>query len=101
MGASWEGFALEEVLRVFEPAQPCFWSVHGGAEVDLVFQHQGRRLGFEMKFSEAPGLAPSMRRARKDLKLDHLWVIHPGPHAYPMEEGISALPLSLVPTLGT
>jgi predicted AAA+ superfamily ATPase len=101
VGASWEGFALEEVLRVFEPAQPCFWSVHGGAEVDLVFQHQGRRLGFEMKFSEAPGLTPSMRRARQDLKLDHLWVIHPGPHAYPMEEGISALPLSLVPTLGT
>ena len=93
VGASWECFAIEQVLQAFEPAQPCFWSTHGGAELDLVFLHQGRRLGFEVKFTEAPRVTASMRTARAELRLDHLWVVHPGPHGFPMEEGITATPL--------
>ena len=93
MGASWEGFAIEQVLRVFEPSQAYFWSTHGGAEVDLLFMHQGRRLGFEVKFTEAPRITASMRSASATLNLDHLWVIYPGAHEYPMEAGITALPL--------
>lgn len=93
VGASWEGFALEQVLRAFEPAQPYFWGTHGGAELDLVFMHQGRRLGFEIKFNEAPRITASMRTARTDLKLDHLYVVHPGAHGFPMEQDITAVPL--------
>lgn len=91
VGASWEGFALEQVLRVFEPSQAYFWSTHSGPELDLLFTHQGRRVGFEFKFNEAPVLSPSMKTAQDLLRLDHLWVIHPGPHSYPMAKGISAL----------
>jgi predicted AAA+ superfamily ATPase len=93
VGASWEGFAIEQVLRVFEPSLPCFWSIQSGAELDLVFLHGGKRLGFEVKFTEAPKVTASMRSAKATLKLDHLWVIHPGRHAFPMDEGISALPV--------
>lgn len=93
VGASWEGFAIEQVLQAFEPSQPYFWSTQGGAEVDLLFLHQGRRLGFEVKFSEAPRVTGSMRTAAKDLALDHLWVIYPGTHRFPLDEGITALPL--------
>ena len=94
VGASWEGFAVEQVLRMFEPSQAYFWSTHGGAELDLVFLHQGQRLGFEIKFTEAPRTTASMRTAKADLRLDHLWVIHPGAHRFPMAEGITALPLA-------
>jgi len=94
VGASWEGFAIEQILRTFQHAQAYFWSTHGGPELDLFFMHQGRRLGFEVKFSEAPRLTASMRVASADLRLDHLWVVHPGPHRFPMAEGITALPLS-------
>ena len=93
VGASWEGFAIEQIIEAFEPAQPCFWSTHGGAELDLVFMHGGRRLGFEVKFTEAPRITVSMRTAKAELGLDHLWVIHPGAHGYPMDEGMTALPL--------
>ena len=93
VGASWEGFAIEQTLRAFQPSQPCFWATQGGAEVDLVFQHRGRRLGFEVKFAEAPRLTASMRHAVETLKLDQLWVLHPGEHAFPMEDRIAALPV--------
>lgn len=93
VGASWEGFAVEQVLRAFEPAQPYFWSIHGGAGLDLVFMHKGKRLGFEIKFTEAPKITASMQTAKADLRLDHLWVVHPGAHGFPMEDGITAIPL--------
>jgi hypothetical protein len=97
VGASWEGFAIEQILGLFRPAQPGFWSNHSGPELDLVFLHRGRRLGFEIKFTEAPRVTPSMRHARQTLKLDHLWVVYPGADPWPMDEGITALPLSRLP----
>ena len=56
--------------------------------------HRGRRLGFEVKFTEAPRLTASMRAAKAELKLDHLWVLYPGEDRFPMEEGITAMPIS-------
>ena len=64
--------------------------------MDLVFMHQGRRLGFEIKFTEAPRLTTSMRTAKAELGLDRLWVVHPGAHGFPMAEGITAIPLGEV-----
>jgi hypothetical protein len=99
VGASWQGFALEQVLRAFVPSQPYFWSTHGGAELDLLFMHQGRRLGFEFKFNEAPTVTASMKHAKADLELEHLWVVHPGAHAFPMDENITAIPFGQVHAL--
>ena len=96
VGASWEGFAIEQVLRAFQPSQAYFWSTHSGAELDLIFMHQGKRLGFEVKFTEAPKTTASMRTAKSDLQLDHLWVVHPGAHRFPMEEGMTAIPLARI-----
>ncbi len=98
-GASWEGFALEQVLRAFTPSQPYFWSTHGGAELDLLFMHKGSRLGFELKFNEAPTVTASMKHAKSDLKLAHLWVVHPGAHEFPVDENITAIPLGRVHAL--
>lgn len=92
-GASWEGFALEQVLRLARPDQAWFWATHQGAELDLLMFKAGRRVGVEFKRSDAPKLTPSMRIAMEDLKLDALYVVYPGLHRYAMGEGIEAVPL--------
>ena len=94
VGASWEGFAIEQALRVIRPAEAYFWATHGSAELDLLVFHRGRRYGFEAKFSEAPDVTRSMHVALEDLALDHLWVLHPGPHTYPVHENISVCSLA-------
>jgi uncharacterized protein len=93
LGASWEGFAIEQVLHTLAPAEAYFWSTHGGAELDLLFFMNGRRYGVEFKFSEAPSATKSMRVAIADLSLSHLWIVYPGREAYPIDEMISVEPL--------
>ncbi len=93
VGASWEGFAIEQVLTALPAAEPYFLATHGGAELDLLLFHRGGRYGVEVKFNEAPKVTRSMRTAFVDLHLDHLWVIYPGDHTYAVEEGITCLPL--------
>ncbi len=88
-GASWEGFALEQVLQILHPSQAYFWGTHNLAELDLLLFHNGRRFGIEVKFSESPRITPSMKIAVKDLELSHLWIIYPGQHDYPVETNIS------------
>lgn len=100
-GASWEGFALEQVIRRYRVRDGYFWSTHGGAELDLYFVARGRPYGFEFKLSETPQVSKSMRTAMRDLRLEHLWLVYPGKKSFPLEEGIGAVPLSGLPaTLG-
>ena len=93
LGASWEGFCLEQILAVCGDRDAYFWGTHSGAELDLLLMHQGRRLGFEFKFSDRPGTTKSMRVALQDLALDHLYVVHPGEHAFALDDAITAIPL--------
>jgi predicted AAA+ superfamily ATPase len=98
-GASWEGFALEQVLRIAKPDEAFFWATHQGAELDLLMLKGEQRIGVEFKRADAPKITPSMRIAAHDLKLDVLYVVHPGPHRYRMSDGIEAVPLwALLPT---
>ena len=99
VGASWEGFAVEQVLSAVKPSEAYFWATHGAAEIDLFFSHGGRRYGIEAKFTEAPSITKSMQIAMEELKLIHLWVIYAGQHVYPMDKKISALPIKEIPTL--
>ena len=95
-GASWEGFALEQVLRLTRPDEAYFWATHSGAELDLLMIKDGRRVGVEFKRADAPKLTPSMRIAMYDLRLDAMYVVYPGQHRYPLGEGVEAIPLSAV-----
>jgi len=99
VGASWEGFVLEQVIQVLRLSQAYFWATHGGAELDLLFFHNGSAYGVEVKFQEAPQVTRSMRIALETLGLEHLWVVYPGVHAYPADEKISMLPLSAIESL--
>jgi hypothetical protein len=98
-GASWEGFALEQLLRVVQPADAYFWATHSGAELDLLLTPQGRRHGIEFKFQEAPSATRSMRAAIQDLNLRHLWIVYPGQHRFPIDPRITAWPLRDVASL--
>ncbi len=88
LGASWEGFALEQLIQKYHAkAQDCyFWATHNGAELDLLLFVEDRRLGFEIKYSDAPRLTTSMKIAVQDLSLDQLTVIYPGKTDYPLDE---------------
>jgi len=93
VGASWEGYAIEEVLKALQPDDAYFWASHQGAEMDLVVFKGGRRIGIECKRVDAPTITPSMRIAMADLKLDEVRVVYPGTKRYPLAEGIEAVPL--------
>lgn len=92
-GASWEGFALEQVLRIALPDEAYCWATHAGAELDLLMFKDGRRVGVEFKRTDAPRLTPSMRIAKKDLGLDALYVVYPGARRYALAGRIEAVPL--------
>ena len=93
-GASWEGFALEQVLRIAAPDEAYFWATHNGAELDLLLFKAGRRIGVEFKRADAPPFTPSMRIALRDLKLDHLYVVYPGERRYALAEQVDVVPLA-------
>lgn len=97
-GASWEGFALEQVLRLAKPEEAYFWATHQGAELDLLLLRGMRRVGVEFKRADAPAVTRSMRIAAEDLKLDVLYIVYPGEHRFNLAPGIEAVPLrSLLP----
>ena len=93
-GASWEGFALEQALRMIEPDEAYFWATYAGAELDLLMFKDGKRYGVEFKRADAPGLTRSMTTALADLKLEHLSVVYPGSRHYALAERISVVPAS-------
>lgn len=94
VGASWEGFLIEQLHRVLEagPDSLYFWRTEHGAELDLLFVRGRRRVGFEIKRTTAPTMTPSMHRALEDLHLDHLFVVHAGAHRFALAPRTEALP---------
>ncbi|MCY4607794.1 MAG: ATP-binding protein [bacterium] len=99
VGASFEGFAVEQIASVFGTSGVYFWATHGGAELDLLVMRGGKRYGFECKLADAPGTTRSMRVALNDLELEHLWVVYPGHEAYPLDDRISVLPIADIQAL--
>ncbi len=96
LGASWEGFAITEVIRRLGvgPEQCYFWATHAGAELDLLVVRGNRRWGFEFKRTDAPRVTASMRIALEDLRLERLDVLHAGSHTFPLAERIRAVSLA-------
>ena len=96
VGASWEGFAIEQIIRFTgaAPEECYFWATHAGAELDLLIVRGRERLGFEVKLTSAPRVTKSMRIACEDLQLSQLDVIHAGDRTFDMAEGIRALAIA-------
>lgn len=94
LGASWEGYAVEETLKALRPDEAYYWATHNGAEIDLVLFKGGKRIGVECKRADAPVLTPSMRIALADLKLDQLIVVYPGERRYRLAPKVEVVPLA-------
>ena len=96
VGASWEGFAMRQVIRRLEVREDeCyFWATHGGAELDLIAVRGRKRLGFEFKRTSSPRVTPSMRSALADLQLQSLDIIHAGDLTFSLDKKIRAIALS-------
>lgn len=103
LGSFWEGFALEEIIREAHatPEECYFWASQSGAELDLLIIKNGKRIGFECKYTDRPKITASMQIAIQDLKLDHLYVIFPGNITFPLSDKITASGLQTISTLFT
>jgi hypothetical protein len=93
LGASWEGFALEQTLDLLETRDAYYWGTYSGAELDLMFVAGGKRYGIEYKYTDAPSRSRSMLSAIQDLRLEHLWVVYPQGPEFELDNRITAAPL--------
>ena len=94
LGASWEGFVIEQVLVAEPHDEAYFWATHQGAEIDLILSRGGRLLGVKCKRTDAPRVTPSIRIALADLDLDRVAVVYPGERRYPLADRVEAVPVS-------
>jgi len=94
LGASWEGFVIEQVLLNEPHDEAWFWATHQGAEIDLVLKRGGSLIGIECKRADAPRMTPSIRTALEDLGLDKVAVVYPGMRRYPITDRVEAIPLA-------
>lgn len=92
LGASWEGVVTEHIIGMVGAQNASFWSTHSGAEVDLRVDLNGRIVGIEVKRTSAPSVTRSMRSAIDSLELDHLFLVHGGPHRFALASDITAVP---------
>jgi predicted AAA+ superfamily ATPase len=95
VGPSWEGFAIETIIRMYgsDPGQCYFWSAYGRAELDLMLLIGSRRIGFEIKHTDTPRMTRSLQVAGEDLKLDDIRIVYPGKERFPLARDIEAVGL--------
>lgn len=95
LGASWEGFCIEQVIQILQLNENAcyFWKVHQGPEVDLFWQHGGKNYGIEVKYQDAPSFSKSMQIAIKELNLERLIVLYPGKDSYKIHKDVSVFPI--------
>jgi uncharacterized protein len=93
LGASWEGFAIEQVLAAEPHDEAFFWATHQGAEIDLLLRRGDRLLGVEFKRKDAPRMTRSIRIALEDLGLERVAVVYPGTKRYPLDGRVEVVPL--------
>lgn len=92
LGASWEGFVIEQLVALTgaRADQVYFWATHGGAELDLLIVRGSERLGFEIKRTTSPKVTRSLRSAIDTLHLDRAEIIHAGDASIPLTDDVFA-----------
>lgn len=100
LGASWEGYVIEEVIAAENVEDAYFWATHQGAEMDLVIPKNGRLRGVECKRADVPKLTPSVRSALEDLQLESVAIVYPGNKRFKLAEQVEAVPLAALASEG-
>jgi uncharacterized protein len=101
LGASWEGFIIEQVLAVEPRAESAFWATHQGAEFDLVLRRGTRLFGMEINRTDAPRMTSSIRSALAKMELERVTVVYPGDRRYSLADRVQAMPASELVRPGT
>jgi predicted AAA+ superfamily ATPase len=96
VGASWEGFVIEELIELAGARNAFYWRTQAGAELDLLLFVHGQRIGVEVKYADAPAMTRSMHACIESLKLDRLYVAYPGAETYAPSPGVEVMPLEQV-----
>jgi len=96
VGASWEGFVIEQVLMTESHDEAFFWATYPGAEIDLMLTRGTELVGLECKRTDTPRLTPSIRNALDDLGLKQVIVLYPGSKRFPIAEQVEAVPLHAI-----
>ncbi len=93
IGASWEGFVIEQILQSEPHDEAFFWATHQGAEIDLVLRRGGDLYGIECNRTDTPRMTPSIRNAIADLGLKHVLILYPGVQRFPLSDQVEAVPV--------
>lgn len=97
LGLSWESWCIEQIIHLTDSVNSAwFYATHGGAELDLLIIRNGKRIGFEFKYMDAPKTTKSMHHVIEDLHLEKLYIVYPGENDFPFSEKIELLPSSKI-----
>ncbi|MDE0309775.1 MAG: ATP-binding protein [Acidiferrobacterales bacterium] len=98
VGASWEGFVVDNLIQALDVAErDClFWATHTGAEIDMIVNVGGRLRGYEIKRTASPAITPSIRSALEDLDLDRVDIIYPGEASFALSDRVNAVPAASI-----
>ena len=94
VGASWEGFAIEQALATEPHDEAYFWATHQGAEMDLILRRGDVLYGVECKLADAPRITPSIRNALDDVGLAGIVVLYPGAQRFRLSDRVEVVPLA-------
>jgi len=96
VGASWEGFVIEQIVALLpENSRHYFYRSNAGAEIDFLFMdRQNRPVPVEIKYSLSPVPAKGFWNAYDDLHCQRGYVVYPGSETYPIGKNVTALPLA-------
>jgi len=92
-GASWEGFVLENLMRVLgkQETQFYFWAAHTGARVDLIAK-SGRQLrGFEIRRTTSPRITRTVKTALEELSLTRMDIVYAGSERLRLDRRVRAI----------
>lgn len=93
LGASWEGFVIEQLLNITQPRDSTFYRTSAGAEIDLLVKTDRLPLtGYEMKYSLSPTVSKGFWSSIEDLALQHAYLVYPGEESWPLKDGVEVVP---------
>ncbi len=95
VGASWEGFVVENLLSCLPVGvTPWFYRTSAGAEIDLVIEKNSKeRYAIEIKRSQAPSVSKGFYLGCEDIKATKRFVVYPGKEHFPVTKEITAIPV--------
>jgi uncharacterized protein len=95
VGASWEGFVIENLLSALPlGVTPWFYRTSAGAEIDLVIEKNStERYAIEIKRSQAPSVSKGFYLGCKDIGATKRFIVYPGKESFPVTKEITAIPI--------